>query len=94
MDYDTAFLPELKEVLVSYKSKLISQLLAKGSSVTRREIELSKAFEKLEYWVLKKWDWNLRATTTEPSECPFGEADSSDNEAEDGSAMLRMRLKL
>ena len=58
-DHDASLEDELKIILTTFKSRLIEQLLAKGSDLTEQQNEVGKAFESLESW-LWKWGWDLR----------------------------------
>ena len=59
-DHNSGFRHELRIMLLLFQHFLIDGLLIKRNEVTEDHMELSKTFEKLESWLLRKWDWDLR----------------------------------
>lgn len=85
-EHNPDFQDELKRILILFKSRLTEQLLALGETVTKDMMELSKTFEKLEAWLLKNWDWDLRGNFVKVGQHQLEDGEYVDAEMEEYEA--------
>ncbi|TVY84791.1 hypothetical protein LSUE1_G001022 [Lachnellula suecica] len=61
LEHDTHLADDLKNALITFKSRLNEQVMAQGPHLTRDQTLLANAFDEFEEW-LWKWEWDLRGS--------------------------------